>query len=58
MESNVGAYVVTWDFSHGEEKDILLVGKKVKGVANIINAFQGEEARALYEKLTTVKKGE
>lgn len=35
---------------------ILLVGRKSPNkVADIVNAFEGEEAKELYEKLTTVK---
>ena len=38
--------------------DILVVGRKNEGdVPVIINAFQGEEAVELYNRLTTVKKG-
>lgn len=52
-----GALIVSWDFSHGA--DILLVGRKMpKKDVEIINAFQGEEAHEIYDKLTTVKKGE
>lgn len=37
--------------------DILIVAKKGEGeVPQIINAFQGEEAKALYNKLVTVSK--
>lgn len=49
--------LVSVDFSHGIDKDILLVGRKIpNGSVEIINAFQGQEARNLYETLTTVKK--
>lgn len=46
-----GAVIVSWDFSHSKDKDILLVGKQNKGVVSVINAFQGQEAREIYEKL-------
>ena len=49
-----GAVIVSWDFSHGadgKDKDILLVGKQTKGVVDVINAFQGQDARDIYEKL-------
>lgn len=40
----------------GKSGDILIVGKKKKGNAlEIINAFQGEEAEELYNRLITVK---
>lgn len=57
FETN-GAYIVSWDFTHGKDNDVLLVGKQTKGVMRVVNAFQGEEARDIYEKLTTVKEGE
>ena len=35
------------------DKPVLIVGRKVKrGVVQIINAFQDEEAEELYKKLT------
>lgn len=51
-----GAVIVSWNFSH-EDTGVLIVGRQTKGVVTIINAFQGKEARDIYEKLTT-KKGE
>lgn len=51
-----GAVIVAWDFSHNQDADILLVGKQENGVVKVINAFQGQEARDIYEKLTTMKK--
>jgi hypothetical protein len=56
---NNGAVIVSWDFSHGADKGVLIVGRKThKDAITVINAFQGEEAHDIYEKLTTVKKGE
>lgn len=55
MNNNHGAFIVSWDFSHGNDKAILLVGNKVNGKMDIINAFQGQEAIDIYEKLSTVK---
>lgn len=49
---NSGAIIVSWDFSHGKDNDILLVGKRKNGRVDVINAFQGLEARNLYDKLT------
>ena len=49
-----GAVIVSWDFSHGadgKDKDILLVGKQTNGKVAVINAFQGQEAHEIYEKL-------
>lgn len=51
--------LVSIDFSHGEDADVLIVGRKrPSDFAEIINAFQGQEARDLYEKLTVPKKKE
>lgn len=58
MENTHGAYVVSWDFTHGKDVGVLLVGNKQNGKMDVINAFQGEEAYELYMKLTTQKKGE
>lgn len=49
--------LVSVDFSHGKNADVMIVGRKrPNDTAEIINAFQGEEARELYDRLTTVKK--
>lgn len=48
--------IVSWDFSHGNDVGILLVGKQTEGKVEIINAFRGSEARELYDKLTKVSK--
>lgn len=53
-----GAVIVSWDFSHGVDEAILLVGKQTNGKVEVINAYQGKEALDIYEKLTTVKKGD
>lgn len=54
-----GSFIVSWDFSNGEDTGVLIVGKKLLGKnAVVINAFQGEEALELYQKLATVKKKE
>lgn len=47
--------IVSCDFSHGKDKSIVLVGKKVNGVMTIVNAFQGAEAEDVWRKLTTKK---
>lgn len=42
------------DFSKGEDVGVLVVGRKRPNESiEIINAFQGEEARWMYERLTT-----
>lgn len=56
MDKTIGAFIVSWDFSNGSDHDILLVGQPEGKKMNVINAFQGKEARDIYEKLSTVKK--
>ena len=58
MTNTSGSYIVAWDFSNGKDDDVLIVGSQHRGVMDIINAFQGREARDIYEKLSTVKKKE
>ncbi len=58
MNETTGCYLVSWDFSTGIDKGILLVATKEKGLVTVINAFAGEEARDLYEKLTKAKDAE
>ena len=53
--TNNGAYIVSWDYSHGTDKGILLVGSQQNGKMDIVNAFQGQEAFDIYEKLSTLK---
>lgn len=55
MDKTNGCFVVSWDFNHGEDKDLVIVGERANGKLNIINAFQGQEARDIYNKLSTVK---
>ena len=50
--NNVGSCIVSWDFSNGKDKSILLVGVKTEGdMIKLVNAFQGREAEDLYKKL-------
>lgn len=51
--------LVSYDPSNGEDKAILIVGKKRPNESvEIINAFQGQEANELWGKLLTVKEKE
>lgn len=53
MPNTYGSIIVSWDFSHGDDKGVLLVGKKNENeIVDVINAFQGKEAYDIYEKLT------
>lgn len=45
--------IVSWDFSHGKDVGVLIVGKQEK--VEIINAYQGEEAKEIYQKLVFPK---
>lgn len=56
MSESLGSVIVSWDFSHGVDTGILLVGQRKYGRVDIINAFQGAEAKDLYKRLTTIKK--
>lgn len=47
--------IVGVDFTRGEDVGVLIVGRQTKGKIDIVNAFQGEEAYALYKKLVTKK---
>lgn len=54
-----GSVIVSWDFTNGTDKAIVLVGEKKLGrPVNIINAFQGKEAEDIYKKLTANKVNE
>ena len=44
--------IVSWDFSHGKDVGVLIVGRQKKGKVEIINAYQGEE---IYQKLVFPK---
>ena len=56
-KTSSGAYVVSWDFSNGNDVGVLLVGIRRNGQLKIVNAFQGEEAYDIYKKLSTKKAG-
>ena len=56
MNKTIDTILVSFDFTHGKDKSVLIVGRKTPGeVVDIINAFQGKEAEELYRKLVTVK---
>lgn len=53
--------LVGFDFTHGvdnKDNDVLIVGHKEGEYLQIINAFQGEEAKSIFKLLTTVKNTE
>lgn len=61
-----GSIIVSWDFSNGRDRSVLLVGEKQPGEAvKVINAFGGKEAEELWARLmpgpvtmVSTKKGE
>lgn len=53
----IDSVVVSVDFSNKNDTGVMIVGRKrMNQSMEIINAFQGDEARELYEKLITTKK--
>lgn len=55
MKIAAGSLIIGFDFSKNDT-GVLIVGKKrMNESVEIINAFQGEEARELYERLITKK---
>ncbi|MDD3204190.1 MAG: hypothetical protein PHS74_00420 [Lachnospiraceae bacterium] len=54
-----GCYLVSWDFTNGKDKYIVLVGIQEKGKeVNVVNAFEGPEAKDIITKLSTTKQEE
>lgn len=55
----VDSILVSVHFSNKNNTGVLIVGrKKMNQSVEIINAFQGDEARELYKKLITKKDGD
>ena len=50
--------IVSWDFSHGKDVGVLIVGNQKNGQVEVINAYQGEESYDLYRRLTVQKKNQ
>lgn len=48
-------FVVSCVFPNNGDIPIVVVGERVDGVMQIVNAFQGEEAKEIFKKLTTRK---
>lgn len=46
--------IVSWNFTN-KDSGVLLVGQQINGRVVVVNAFEGEEARDIYKKLTTIK---
>lgn len=47
--------LVSFDFTHGIDKSVLVVGRKEGATLKIVNAFFGKEAEEMYKKLVTRK---
>lgn len=55
----VDSILVSVDFSNKNDTGVMVVGRKrMNQSVEIINAFQDEEAKELYKRLTTKKDGE
>lgn len=44
--------LVSFDFTHGDDHRVLLVGKKTGETVTIVNAFEGQKAYDIYKILT------
>lgn len=54
MLKKTDSLIIGYDYTHGRDNTVLVVGKKIlNGGVEIINAFQGKEAEDLWNKLTT-----
>jgi ATP-dependent DNA ligase len=49
-----GSVIVAYDYDSGKDNAVLIVGKKRpdQPAVDIVNAFQGKEAKELWKKLT------
>ena len=45
--------IIGVSFTSDKDNNVMIVGRKKNDVMSIVNAFQGEEAIELYNKLTT-----
>ncbi len=47
--------LVSFDFTHGKDNRLCIVGKKDGKAITIVNAFEGQKAVDIFNLLTTVK---
>ncbi len=47
--------LVSFDFTHGKDYNLCIVGKKDGKTITVVNAFQGQKAVDIFNLLTTVK---
>lgn len=58
MESMNTTILVGYNYNKENDNAVLVIGKRVNDKhVQIINVFEGDEATALYEKLTAKKEG-
>lgn len=55
MEST-GCYLVSWDFTNGKDKSVVLVGVQKDNKEDVINGFTGPEAEEIINRLKTPSK--
>ena len=51
INKNHDAVVVSWDFTNGEGNEVVLVGYRHNNEMELINSFQGADAREIFKKL-------
>lgn len=55
----IDTFLISVDFANKDDTGVLIVGRKrMNQSVEVINAFQGEEAKELYKKLITKKDGD
>ena len=57
MKSEERCLLVSCVFPNNGDIPVVVVGEKVDGLMKIINAFQGDEAKEIFNKLITRKDG-
>jgi hypothetical protein len=57
MTNSIGSFIVAWDFTN-EASGVLLVGQRNGKVTDVVNAFQGQDARDIYKLLSGEGKDE
>lgn len=58
MNKTNDSVIVSWDFTAGQDRGVLIVGHQKNNKVTVINAFQGEEAYYIYKKLTEARVAE
>jgi hypothetical protein len=59
MKSFTTSVIVSFDYNEPKDNAVLIVGRRLfNGETQIINSYQGQEAKDLWNKLVTQKKKE